>query len=179
MTSMSCHDVLARYSDYLDGLLPAPEAERVSAHIAGCQSCRRYDNVVRRGTKLFTDQTEFLPDPDFLPSLQHRLSFEDERLRLQPVTVGASAAVSVAAVVALAVWMPVALLSRNANQPDQIAISAPVAEEISELVNGKPDVSLTHNNVDVSLIDRGYTPLILEPPTAPPAYVRLTSYEIH
>jgi len=173
---MNCH---ARYSDYLDGLLPAAEAERVGAHIAGCQGCRRYDNVVRRGTRLLTDQTEFLPDPDFLPSLKHRLSFEDDRDRLQPVTVGASAAVSVAAVIALAVWAPVALLSRNTNEPEQIAVSSgPVAEEISELVNSKPDVSLTHNNVDVSLIDQGYTPLILEPPTSPPAYVRLTSYEI-
>lgn len=39
---LSCSDVLARLSDYVDGDLPAAERARVEDHLRGCDGCARF-----------------------------------------------------------------------------------------------------------------------------------------
>jgi anti-sigma factor RsiW len=39
---LSCSDVLARLSDYMDGELPAAERARVEEHLRGCDGCARF-----------------------------------------------------------------------------------------------------------------------------------------
>jgi anti-sigma factor RsiW len=42
IAGLSCSDVLARLSDYVDGDLPAEERGRVEEHLRGCEGCARF-----------------------------------------------------------------------------------------------------------------------------------------
>jgi anti-sigma factor (TIGR02949 family) len=42
IAGLSCSDVLARLSDYVDGELPADERARVEEHLRGCDGCARF-----------------------------------------------------------------------------------------------------------------------------------------
>ena len=44
---MDCAEVVELVSDYLDGALPAPEAQRVAEHLDGCPGCEAYFEQVR------------------------------------------------------------------------------------------------------------------------------------
>lgn len=42
IAGLSCSDVLARLSDYVDGDLAADERARLELHLAGCDGCARF-----------------------------------------------------------------------------------------------------------------------------------------
>ena len=42
VAGLSCSDVLARLSDYLDGDLSPDARDRVEAHLRGCEGCARF-----------------------------------------------------------------------------------------------------------------------------------------
>lgn len=44
---LSCSEVLARLSDYVDGDLPAAERARVDEHLRGCDACARFGGEFR------------------------------------------------------------------------------------------------------------------------------------
>jgi anti-sigma factor (TIGR02949 family) len=46
----TCAEVVELVSDYLDGTLPEPEAQRVADHLAGCPGCTSYFEQVRATT---------------------------------------------------------------------------------------------------------------------------------
>ncbi len=46
----TCAEVVELVSDYLDGALPEPEAQRVADHLAGCPGCTAYFEQVRATT---------------------------------------------------------------------------------------------------------------------------------
>jgi len=193
---LSCNEVLARHSEYLDGVLSGTEAERFRMHLAGCAGCARYDRVLREGVKLFAGQTAIQPDLDFRQTLHSRIADEEYRLAMRPVSPNATAFVSIAAVLALAAWIPSVLISREDESTALTAIAEAAASDFAateiawhggnaiddgarHIQWAPPDVSLKQTNADVSLIDRRYSPLILEAPTAPPTYSRvsLTAYD--
>jgi len=65
----TCAEVVELVSDYLDGNLPEPEAERVADHLAGCPGCTAYFEQVRATSAgLGKVTTEDLP-PDVRTSL--------------------------------------------------------------------------------------------------------------
>lgn len=107
---VDCATFLDLYSDFRDGFL-SPETNReFEAHLERCPSCARYDRVVEKGTDVFTDLPELEPSPDFLPRLQSRIAeLEREEDARAPAASGASlsTAVSIAAVLAVAAWLPV------------------------------------------------------------------------
>jgi anti-sigma factor (TIGR02949 family) len=42
IAGLSCSDVLARLSDYVDGELPSDERARLEEHLRGCDGCARF-----------------------------------------------------------------------------------------------------------------------------------------
>jgi len=70
---MNCSDYVADFSDFLDGTAPEDEIGLFEAHLEECAPCRRYREVVQRGSEVL----RMLPEPelteDFAPRLQHRL----------------------------------------------------------------------------------------------------------
>jgi anti-sigma factor RsiW len=47
ISGLSCSDVLARLSDYVDGELGADERARVEDHLRGCDGCARFGGAFR------------------------------------------------------------------------------------------------------------------------------------
>lgn len=70
---MRCNEFIGRYSDYDDSLLPSRDEAAVRRHLQECDSCRRYDRVLRKGRMLARQVAGPEPSPDFLPRLQTRL----------------------------------------------------------------------------------------------------------
>lgn len=114
---VSCDDILASHSDYLDGLLAPHEAARVQWHLASCATCGRYDRVVRRSSELVREIPGIEPSEDFAERLQHRLfHVQDGQAIAEARTPGGSAAatLAVAGVLALLAWSPLILQREDA-----------------------------------------------------------------
>lgn len=46
VAGLTCRDVLADLSEYLDGELPAGRVARLEAHLAACDACTRFGGAV-------------------------------------------------------------------------------------------------------------------------------------
>lgn len=189
---LSCKEFFARHSEYVDGLLSATEAEQVRKHLVVCARCGRYDRVVREGAKLITSRPVLRPDPSFLPQLTSRIAAEDHRMTTQPVSTHAAAYVSAAAVLALAAWIPSLVINAQDGKRASNSFYSSAAPDLTSteiawhggeaVYNGirhmrfaAPDITLRQTDAVVSLIDQRYSPLILDGPTAPPSYIRVSS----
>lgn len=164
---LSCAEIIARHSEYVDGELPPRETETWRAHLATCSICARYDRVLRKGVQLL-HETQLQPDPEFVQHLRYRLADEDRRMTMSPISMNAAAVASVAAVLALVVWLPVALLQ---SQETAASMSTHVSSAATEIA--------WHGGEAVTLIHGAYSPLIVEPPTAPPSYTRAQLTSLH
>lgn len=89
----------------------------------------------------------------------------------------AGASVTIAAVLALAAWAPI-VLKHFDDQPvaDRPVQSASMAIDLPPFPESRPQAELVTLSIDESLIDPGFSPLILEPPTVAPSYVKLASF---
>lgn len=106
---MECDEFISGYSSYRDGLLDTGREERFRDHLATCDSCSRYDRVVRRGTEVLRDLPRPEPSPDFLARLRHRLYHVRDDIPLNAARDGGTAVVALAAVGLLAfAWLPFA-----------------------------------------------------------------------
>lgn len=121
---MDCDEFLRGYSDFRDGRSAPPERRRFRGHVESCESCRRYDRVVRRGVHVLRT----LPSPcssseEFLPRLKHRIYHIDDGIPLSGPAAGATSALTALAAVGLLAlaWLPFAL-----QPPDEVEL-APVA----------------------------------------------------
>jgi len=78
MVLMNCSEVVARFSEYLDGTVARAETEAIDRHLGECPGCVRYRSVLEHGARLLRD----LPEPelreDFEPRLRHRLYHVDD-----------------------------------------------------------------------------------------------------
>jgi len=79
---MNCSRYVADFSIFLDGNAPEDELRDFEAHLAECDACRRYRQVVEQGSEVL----RALPWPelteDFGPRLQHRLYHVDDSVAL-------------------------------------------------------------------------------------------------
>jgi hypothetical protein len=184
---LSCSDCLARHSEYLDGVMDSITAEAWRIHLAECADCARYDRVVRRGLKVLAAQKQIEPTADFMAQLQQRLTIEDRRSAMRPMTSLAGASVAVAAMLAFAAWIPVLILANDTAPAVQVAQATPVTETASEIAwhaeraveqRAPGHVHLVSRRVawapmnTVSMITPDYSPVVLESPIAPPNYSR-------
>lgn len=180
---LTCSEVLERHSEYLDGEMPKADAARWREHLAICASCARYDRVLRNGLKLFSALPHTEPDSDFTTYIKFRIAEEQRRSTSRSFSTYANFS-SVAAVLALAALLPVLLMvhlpatpssaSHRANDihvtANEIAWHGEMVDEPSHDSLERPVASLEAPNPGAAVIDKGYTPLILESPTAPPSY---------
>ncbi|HET7229225.1 MAG TPA: zf-HC2 domain-containing protein [Longimicrobium sp.] len=106
---IDCQTYLERYSAYLDHDVSWAEREEMEAHADLCESCAEYDRVVRRGTDVLRGLPEIEVSEDFGERLQWRLYQEDyearrERGMARPAQ--ALGTVAIAALIAVAAWVP-------------------------------------------------------------------------
>ncbi len=106
---MNCTEVVARFSEYVDGTASPTDAASIDRHLETCGTCRRYRNVLVHGTELL----RHLPEPelgeDFEPRLQHRLfHVDDERVLQDHSASGASAmtVLGIALLLTAVAWSP-------------------------------------------------------------------------
>lgn len=160
------------------------------AHLSSCPDCARYDRVLRRGVSYLNAQPAPQVTPDFAGELQERLAVEERRLLMRPVTSLATASVLVAAMLAVAAWIPVLLLSRASDPTSVVASTASASTVASEIAWHAENaverqlpahvhpprrvVWLTRTAPPV--IEPKYSPVILESPIAPLRYAQTVSY---
>jgi hypothetical protein len=132
---MDCEEFLNGYSDFRDGLLPFEAAVEFEIHLDACGSCGRYDRVVRHGAELCRDLPEVELSGDFRARLQDRLLDVEEEMRGPARSASglpASAALSIAAAVALAAWLPAV---REGGSPAHLpAVAARAPQPTGELL---------------------------------------------
>ena len=102
---MNCSDVVAGFSEYLDGTAQESQSAAIDRHLGECEACVRYRDVLIHGAALLRE----LPAPelgeDFAPRLRHRLyHVDDERV------LGAHAASGASAVTVLGIALSPTLL---------------------------------------------------------------------
>ena len=82
IAGLSCGDVLARLSEYLDGELSQTDRARLETHLRGCDGCARFGGELRATVHALRER---LARPATLPrEVTDRLSEaldEDSRLR--------------------------------------------------------------------------------------------------
>lgn len=122
---MDCSQVVARFTDYLDGQASADEASAIERHLDGCSKCIRYENVLKHGALLLRS----LPEPelreDFVPRLQHRLfDVDNERILREHGGSGAPAltVLAIAILLAAVAWSPALFLSSPVVQLEPIVV---------------------------------------------------------
>lgn len=183
---LSCNEVLARHSEYIDGEMAPPDTEKWRTHLKDCAMCARYDRVLRKGVSLLAAKPELEPEPEFMMHLRYRLADEAHRMEVQPIQQQAGAVVSVMAVLALLAWIPI--MSAGTRTASAVRVNAvetgsesseiawhgtyAMHSEPSHVTLAAPAAALKPIYSVVSLIDPGYSPLIIESPTSPPSYAR-------
>ena len=66
---MNCQTLVELVTDYLEGALPAPDRERLEAHLAVCEGCTRYLEQIRTTIRV----TGMLREEDLEPEARERL----------------------------------------------------------------------------------------------------------
>lgn len=169
--------------------MAALDADLWRSHLANCAACARYDRILRKGLGVLRHE-EVDPDADFMVHLRYRLAYEEQRMAVGPVTAGAATSVTVAAVLALAAWLPIMIMSR---MEEAQTVTTGIASELPAVTSAiawhgsnalatlapetpaaAPTITRRPAPPAAPIIDRGYTPLILDPPTAPPSYSQFT-----
>lgn len=126
---MNCSELIARFTDYLDGVASPEEIRAMEAHLADCASCRRYKAVLENGSSLLRSLPATELREDFAPRLQHRLfHVQEERSLSDRVTSGAPAltVLGIAVLLAAVAWAPT------------LRASAPVVELAPIVVDRAP-----------------------------------------
>jgi hypothetical protein len=78
---MKCREVLARYSEFLDGELKGPKREEVTRHLERCEDCHTYQQILSEGLTSYRRLPRINLSDDFYLRLQHRLFHLKERDR--------------------------------------------------------------------------------------------------
>lgn len=121
---VDCARFLDHYSEFRDGLLPPDEEGAFENHLQACDSCARYDRVVRDGVQVYRSLPQLTPAPDFQLRLMGRL-YARERTRAHGS--GTPLAVTLAICLALGVgaWAPTLRSSDEVIQLPPIVAHAP------------------------------------------------------
>ena len=127
--AMTCSDFKDRFSDYFDGTAEPSFLGETDAHLAACPDCRRYHDVVARGSAILRSMPAVAVSDDFLPRLQHRIYHLTDGSALGPADAAGSGttvatAVAIAMLIALAAWSPILVRAPRVALPP-IVVSHP------------------------------------------------------
>jgi anti-sigma factor RsiW len=131
---MDCSELIARYTDYIDGTATSDEIRAMEAHLAVCASCQRYRSVLEHGSALLQTLPGVELREDFAQRLQHRLyHVQDEHTLSERVMSGAPAltVLGIAVLLTAVAWAP--LMHASAPQiqlPPIVVDRAPVRRAI-------------------------------------------------
>lgn len=75
---MSCSEFLSQFSEFYDAPTGAPIRQEAEAHMASCEKCARYQEVVSRSVALLHVMPRAELAESFRPRLQHRLFHLDD-----------------------------------------------------------------------------------------------------
>jgi hypothetical protein len=105
---VNCSEFLQEYSSYRDGLLDGAQLEALEAHLRGCATCTRYDEVIGGGVELVRSIKPVETSDDFMLRLQHRIYHVDDEMKSARYSSGASVAltVAIAAAIGITAWTP-------------------------------------------------------------------------
>lgn len=131
---MNCSQVVANFTDYLDGVASAEDVAAIERHLESCPTCHRYETVLRRGSRLLRS----LPEPelreDFAPRLQHRLFHVDNERAINATAESGAPALTVLAIAVLlaaVAWSPTLFQSETVIQLEPIVVDrAPVRNAV-------------------------------------------------
>lgn len=167
--SSPCSEFLALYGEYVDGTLQGVVQQRLSAHVDACDSCARYDRIIRRGAGLARDFMTIEPSPEFEQRLQHRIFHEQDMSALQggrPAAI--STALAVAAMIALVAWSPVLIAERGTSVPSEATVRAGIMTRGAASFTGSStwySVPATTSNAMLAAFPGPHSPLVVTPPT--------------
>ena len=162
--AMTCSEFHDRFSDYYDGTAEPSLVGDVEAHLENCAECRHFHAAVVEGGKVLRTLPPVTVSEDFFPRLQHRIFHLEDGPALGHAEAGSgstvSAAVAVAALIALAAWSP-ALMRPRTVALDPIVVTRPEPRvHVASAVPGvKPPVLWTPPATSVALTPTGYTTL--------------------
>lgn len=151
---MNCSQVVANFTDYLDGVASAADAAAIERHLRRCPECIRYQNVLRHGAELLRS----LPEPelreDFVPRLQHRIFHVDhERVLHEHGGSGVPAMTVLAMAVLLAVvaWSPMLFTGAPVIELEPIVVDrAPARSPVQPVGSTPPGVFSTKSDADLA-----------------------------
>jgi anti-sigma factor RsiW len=106
---MDCTELIAHYTDYIDGTATSDEIRAMEAHLAECASCQRYRSVLANGSALLQALPRVELREDFTERLQHRLyHVQDEHTLSERVMSGAPAltVLGIAVLLTAVAWAP-------------------------------------------------------------------------
>jgi anti-sigma factor RsiW len=125
---MTCTEFVEGFSDYYDGTASQSDLEAADAHLAACDSCRRYHHVMTKGAELL----RALPAPevneDFGPRLRHRLYHVDQEAVLRSQSSSGTTALAVvgmALLLSAIAWSPALRSTAPTVELDPIVVSRP------------------------------------------------------
>lgn len=150
---MNCSQVVAHFTDYLDGVASAEEDAAIERHLEGCPRCVRYENVLRHGAELLRT----LPEPelreDFVPRLQHRLFHVDnDRAIREHGGSGAPAmtVLAIAVLLAAVAWSPVLFTGSPVVELEPIVVDrAPARSPVRPVSTTPPGTFSTKSEADL------------------------------
>jgi anti-sigma factor RsiW len=122
---MDCSKLIASFTDYVDGSAPSPVVRAMEAHLAHCESCRRYRAVLEHGSSLLQSLPPAEMREDFAPRLQHRLyHVQEERSFSDHVSSGAPAltVLGIAVLLTAVAWAPLMRASAPLVQLEPIVV---------------------------------------------------------
>jgi anti-sigma factor RsiW len=121
---MDCTTFVARFTDYLDGILPRQDSRAMEDHLAGCGACLRYKTVVEQGRSVLLS----LPVPelgeDFSSRLEHRLFRAAEVVPSDDLAsrAPALAVLGIAVLLSVVAWAPILLGGSPVVRMDPIVV---------------------------------------------------------
>ena len=181
---LSCRDFLEGHTEYLDGVLPEPAAQRFDAHVRECKLCERYDTVLRRGLFVARNLPEIHPSEHFHERLHARLMQVDAEGVQQPIVAGPAVLVMIAAVLAVIALTPLLRLADDGSVAPAPTVSVP-AVPFSIVPSGAAELPLTLDSYSVPelLAPSGpatFSPVVVSPPAVQPvsSATRLISYPL-